>query len=458
VIERIIIFGASGDLTRRLLMPGLAQLAEEKALPHGLKIVGAASHDWSTEDFREQMRQGLAEHASAVSAEARDRLLAMLSYAPADVTDANDVRRVVGEQCRNTLIYLALPTALLETVLSTLAGAGLGSTDAVAIEKPFGSDLESARHLNELLRTRMPHPTVFRIDHFLSDDLVRQVIALRFGNRVFEPTWNATQVERVDISWMESLALEGRASYYDRAGALKDMVQNHLMEALALVLMAEPARFDADSIRDMRVEALRTVATPTPRWIRGHTVRARYTAGSIESRKVPSYVDEPGVDPARNTETYASVTLEVESARWEGVPFTLRSGKAMAADHAEIAVHFRPLGRRIRRHYPGVEPNVFRLGLMQPYITLTAMTIGDARQGRQHELELHTPEPRRTPYANLLLEMLRGDATLFIRGDEAEESWRIIDPVAKAWAAGEVPLQDYPAGGEPPGVSRPRPG
>ena len=357
---------------------------------------------------------------------------------------------MVGEKSRNTLIYLALPTVLLESVLTTLAAAGLGATDAVAIEKPFGSDLESARHLNELLRTRMPHPTIFRIDHFLSDDLVRQVIALRFGNRVFEPTWNATQVERVDISWMESLALEGRASYYDRAGALKDMVQNHLMEALALVLMSEPARFDASSIRDMRVEALRTVATPSVEWVRGNTVRARYSSGKIGSRQVPSYVDEPGVDPARGTETYASVTLEVESDRWEGVPFTLRSGKAMAADHAEIAVHFRPLRRRITQHYPGIAPNVFRLGLMEPYITLTAMTIGAAREGRQHELELHTAEPKRTPYANLLLEMLRGDATLFIRGDEAEESWRIVDPVAKAWAAGEVPLKTYSAGGEPP--------
>ncbi|HTG50984.1 MAG TPA: hypothetical protein VL915_10875, partial [Gemmatimonadales bacterium] len=147
---------------------------------------------------------------------------------------------------------------------------------------------------------------------------------------------------------------------------------------------------------------------------------------------------------------YASVTLEVESDRWEGVPFTLRSGKAMAEDHAEIAVHFRPLRRRIMQQYPGVAPNVFRLGLMQPYITLTAMTIGDAREGRHHELELHTAEPKRTPYANLLLEMLRGDATLFIRGDEAEESWRIVDPVAKAWAKGEVPLKSYLAGGEPP--------
>jgi glucose-6-phosphate 1-dehydrogenase len=450
VIERIIIFGASGDLTRRLLMPGLAQLTEEKALPPELKVVGSAMDEWSAEDFRRNIESGLTEHASGVSSKARDRLLGMLSYMPADVTDPKDVRRVIGERCRNTLVYLALPTALLESVLSALAAADLGPTDAVAIEKPFGSDLESARHLNELLRTRMPHPTVFRIDHFLSDDLVRQVIALRFGNRVFEPTWNATQVERVDISWMESLALEGRASYYDRAGALKDMVQNHLMEALALVLMAEPARFDANSIRDMRVEALRTVATPSVEWIRGNTVRARYTKGKIGSRKVPSYVDEPGVDPKRNTETYASVTLEVESDRWEGVPFTLRSGKAMAEDQAEIAVHFRPLRRRIRQQYPGIAPNVFRLGLMQPYITLTAMTIGDAREGREHELELHTAEPKRTPYANLLLEMLRKDPTLFIRGDEAEESWRIVDPVAKAWAKGEVPLKSYPAGGEPP--------
>ena len=451
VIERIVIFGASGDLTRRLLMPALAQLAEAKLLPSGLTIVGSANVEWSAKDFRDHVGSGLAAHAPDVAEDARAAVVGMLHYLPADVTEPRDVAQVIGDRRQSTLVYLALPTSVLEPVLSALAEAGLGASDAVAIEKPFGSDLASARRLNEILRTSMPQPTIFRIDHFLTDELVRRVTALRFGNRVFEPSWNATQVERVDISWLESLTLEGRASYYDRAGALKDMVQNHLMEALALVLMAEPARFDSVSFPDMRVEALRTVATPSADRIRSGTIRARYTAGSIGSRQVVAYVDEPGVEPPRNTETYASVTLEADSARWAGVPFTLRSGKAMAADQAEIAVHFRPIGRYMVERYPGVAPNVLRLGLMEPYIRLTVTTIGAGRRAGQQELEFFSKERGRTAYANLLLEMLRGDSTLFISGDEAEETWRIIDPVVKAWAAGEVPMQTYPAGGAPPG-------
>jgi glucose-6-phosphate 1-dehydrogenase len=454
MVERIVIFGASGDLTRRLLMPAIAQLAESKLLPSGLTIVGSANVEWSTEEFRQQIRDALATHASQVAPDARDAVVRMLQYLPADVTEPKDVSRVVGDHRRGTLVYLALPTGVLEPVLSALATVGLGASDAVAIEKPFGSDLGSARRLNEILRTRMPQPSIFRIDHFLSDELVRQVIALRFANRVFEPTWNATQVERVDISWLESLTLEGRASYYDQAGALKDMVQNHLMEALALVLMPEPARFDPVSFRGMRVEALRTVATPTADRIRTATVRARYTRGTIGSREVVSYVDEPGVDPHRNTETYASITVEADSTRWAGVPFTLRSGKSMQEDLAEIAVHFRPLPRYQVERYPGVAPNVLRLGLMQPYIRLAATTLGTGRRAEARELELYSTDRRPTAYANLLLEMLRGDTTLFLRGDEAEETWRIIDPVVKAWVAGEVPMQTYSAGGPPPGPAR----
>ena len=232
----------------------------------------------------------------------------------------------------------------------------------MAIEKPFGTDLASAQQLNQILRIQLPEPTIFRIDHFLSSELVRRVITLRFLNRVFEPIWNAVHIDHVDISWLESLTLEGRASYYDRAGAMKDMVQNHLMEAMALVLMEQPARIDADSFRGVRVEALRAVATPAAETMRSHTVRARYTAGTIGTRQVPSYVDEPGVDPSRNTETYASLTVEVDSPRWAGVPFTLRSGKALAADSAEIAIHFRPLPRYLLDQWPGVEPNVLRIG------------------------------------------------------------------------------------------------
>jgi glucose-6-phosphate 1-dehydrogenase len=450
MIERIVLFGASGDLAARLLLPAVAQLVEADLLPKALKIVGSDIVELTTEQFREQIDGGLAEHAGDVAPIARDAVVNMLSYDTADVTSSDDVSRVVGDDRESTLVYLALPTALLEAALPALAKAGLQSSDSVAIEKPFGTDLASAQRLNEVLHTQMPQPTIFRVDHFLSSELVRRVIALRFLNRVFEPTWSSVHVERVDVSWLESLTLEGRASYYDRAGALKDMVQNHLMEAMALVLMEPPARLDADSFRGARVEALRAVATPSADRVRSDTVRARYDAGTIGSRQVPAYVDEPGVDPSRDTETYASVTLEIDSARWAGVPFTLRSGKAMAANSAEIAIHFRALPGYLVDRWPGIEPNVLRLGLMDPYVGLGMMLNAGDRKVETRELELQTEASRRAPYANLLLEMLRGDPTLFIRGDEAEEAWRIVDPVAAGWDRGDVPMQTYPAGGPPP--------
>lgn len=450
MIERMVLLGASGDLTSRLLMPAVAQLAEAGLLPPGFTIVGSANTDWSTDDFRQHIAEGLEKH-STVTPATRDSVVAMLDYQAADVTRPEDVARLMGRERPDTLVYLALPQSLFEPVLTALAAAELRTADAVAIEKPFGTDLASARHLNEVLRVRLPRPTIFRIDHFLSSELVRRVLVLRFLNRVFEPVLNATHVEQVDISWLESLTLEGRASYYDGAGALKDMVQNHLMEVMALVLMEQPARIDADSFRDVRVEALRSVATPTAERMRRDTVRARYTAGTIGARQVPSYVDEPGVDPGRHTETYAALTLEVDRTRWAGVPFTLRSGKALAADSAEIAIHFRPLPRYLRDQWPGVEPNVLRIGLVEPYVRLGTTLNGPERTAEVRHLEAQSVAPRFTPYANLILEMLESDPMLFIRGDEAEEAWRIVDPVLGAWSAGDVPMQEYEAGQAPPG-------
>jgi len=452
MIERMVLFGASGDLTGRLLMPAIAQLAEAELLPPGFTIVGSAVEDWSTEDFRQRIAGALEEHAT-VAAATRDAVVEMLSFQPADVTEPEDVRRLIGDDHPDTLVYLALPPSLLQSVLPALATATLRASDAVAIEKPFGTDLASAQSLNDILRIQLPEPTIFRIDHFLSNELVRRVIVLRFLNRVFEPTWNAVHVERVDINWLESLTLEGRASYYDGAGALKDMVQNHLMEAMALVLMEQPARVDAASFRAVRVEALRAVATPAAERMRGDTVRARYTAGTIGSRQVPSYVDEPGVDPSRNTETYASLTLEVDNPRWAGVLFTLRSGKALEADSAEIAIHFRPLPRYLLNQWPGVEPNVLRVGLTEPYVRLATTLNGPERTAENRELEARSTAPRFTAYAHLIQEMLSSDPMLFIRGDEAEEAWRITDPVMKAWSTGDVPMQEYAAGQAPPGPS-----
>ncbi|MGE5763239.1 MAG: glucose-6-phosphate dehydrogenase [Mycobacterium leprae] len=449
MLEGMVIFGASGDLTSRLLMPAIAQLAEAKLLPPDLTIVGAANTEWSTEDFRRHIAGELEKHA-AFSSGTRDAVIRMLSFTPADVTSADDVRRVIGADHLSTLIYLALPPFLLHSVLPALAAAGLTTADAVAIEKPFGTDLASARQLNEILRIQLPRPTIFRIDHFLSNELVRRIVTLRFLNRVFEPTLNAAHVERVDVSWLESLTLEGRASYYDSAGALKDMVQNHLMEAMALVLMEQPARIDADSFRDVRVEALRSVATPPAATMHRNTIRARYSAGSIGTRQVPSYVDEPGVDPGRATETYASLTVDVDTTRWAGVPFTLRSGKALAADSAEIAIHFRPMPAYLLDRWPGVEPNVLRLGLTDPYVRLGTTLNGPERTAETCQLEARSTPPRLAAYAHLIHQMLQNDPMLFIRGDEAEEAWRIIDPVLAAWSQGDVPMQEYPAGTVPP--------
>jgi len=365
---------------------------------------------------------------------------------------------VVGEARPDTLVYLALPPFLLPSALTATATAGLRTSDALAIEKPFGTDLASARRLNEFLRVQLPGPTIFRVDHFLSKELVHRIIALRFLNRVFEPIWNAVHVERVDISWLESLTLEGRARYYDGAGALKDMVQNHLMEIMTLVLMEPPARLDADSFRSMRVEALRSVATPQPGRLAEESVRARYTAGSVGSRAVPSYVDEPGVDPGRGTETYASLTVGVEHPRWDGVPVTLRSGKAQPATSAEVAVHFRPLPRYLLDRWPGVEPNVLRMGLTDPYVSLGTTLSGPDRTVQSSVLEARSEPPRFTAYAHLVLHMLNNEPMLFIRGDEAEEAWRIIDPVVRAWSAGDVPMQEYAAGTSPPGPAGSEPG
>ncbi len=450
MIQRIILFGASGDLTSRLWLPAIAQVAEDGQLPSDFHILGSALEDWSTEEYKERMADALEEFSGNVSLAARKRVVDMLEYRQADVTDASDVHTLIGDPHPPTLVYLALPTALLDKAFIALGGANLTAQDAVAIEKPFGVDLASAQHLNETLRTVLPLPTIFRIDHFLSDELVRRILILRFTNRIFEPLLNAQHVNRIEISWLEQLALEGRAGYYDRAGALKDMIQNHLLEALSLVLMEEPARFDEPSFRGNRVEAIRMIATPTPDSILTGTVRARYTAGSIEGRAIPSYVNEPGVDPSRNTETYASVKLEVPSSRWYGSQFLLRSGKALARNEAEIAIHFKDIRGFFGTSMADPSYNVLRIGLMEPYVRLDINLQGPDGGLVEDTLEMLSPKPKHSAYANLIIEMLNNRPALFIRHDEAEESWRIIDPVVKAWSVNMVPMREYPAGGEAP--------
>jgi glucose-6-phosphate 1-dehydrogenase len=453
MIDRFIIFGATGDLTSRLLMPSLAELAQEQELPDGLQVVGVGRLAWSTDDFRQRMAKAMAEHAPHVAASARDDLVSRLDYRAADVTNGAEMAALLAGVEGPVLAYLALRPSLFEPTVRALAAARLPPGSAVAIEKPFGDGVASAHRLNDVLRTELPGTMVFRIDHFLSNEFINRIAALRFANRIFEPIWNSQHVDRVVISWDETLTLEGRATYYDGAGALRDMLQNHLLQVLCLVAMEPPARFDEQSVRDARVAVLRAIASPTPDQVRRTSIRARYAAGTIGDRTVPAYVDEPGIDTSRKTETFAQLTLAIANWRWEGTPFTIRSGKALARDRAEVAVHFRPTPG-LMFEGEAMTSNVLRIGLMEPSVRLAVNSLGPDRRLVEETLTLDATPPGRAAYANLLMAMLHGRQMVAIRDDETEEMWRIVEPVLAAWAGDEVPLGEYPAGSDAVAVGR----
>ena len=452
--HRLVIFGASGDLTARELMPALARLHEAGQLPPGFSVLGIARDDWGTHHLREALDR----YASSVSPQSRNALISAVEHRRADVTDRGQVVAALQPLREPIIAYLALPPGVFLPTLEALAGASLPPESRVVIEKPFGENLAAAQVLNRLLHQSFPENAVFRIDHFLHLQTVQNVLGLRFANRIFESLWNRDHVERVEIVWDESLTLEGRA-YYDRAGALKDMIQNHLLQLLCLVGMEAPLTLDERTLRDRKIDVLRAVRRLSPEEVERYTVRARYTAGRIGERQVPSYADEAGIDPARGTETFAQVTLWVDNWRWTGVPFVLRSGKALGRERREIAVHFRPVPH-LAFEANDPSPNVLRL-LLEPDRLVFGMNLN--RPGApfplEHiELSVDFTSQGLSAYARLLLEALEGDCTLSIRGDEAEESWRVITPILDAWAQGRVPLLEYPAGSDGPTATTHPPG
>lgn len=443
----LVILGASGDLTHRLLLPGLGTLL--RARPGmDVQLVGAAFDDLTEDEWRGRVREALADGGCRHDQAAR--MASHTRYVRLDVTDPDAMRAFLADvdaPGRPVVLYFALPPAVSQRACEAMATFDLPEGLRLAIEKPFGSSLASARAFNELLTRVVPEQQIFRVDHYLGKATVLNLLGIRFGNRIFEPIWNAANIERVEIITDEQLALEGRAGYYDRAGALKDMIQSHLLLVMAIFAMEEPAHIDAVELRDLMVHTLRA----TRLWQGEGEVpsrRARYVAGTIDGRAVPSYVDEPGVEDERQTETLAEITVQVCNARWAGVPFRLRSGKALGDGFRGIVVKFKPVS-----YLPGgftgePAPNLLTIGLAPETITLSVATNaeGDRWDFEQTTLSAELSESPIRPYGEILDGILSGDPLLSVRGDVAEECWRILTPVFEAWGSGAVPLDEYTAG------------
>ena len=472
MLDKLLLFGATGDLAGRFLLPALAELQANKAIPDTFRVLGTAPQPLTDEEFRLHAAKRLAEFAKDVPETARESLLGRLRYCPVElgvdhVTGALQALLGVpsdGADARPAIAaYLAVPPRLFVPAVTALGEAGLPAGSRIVVEKPFGESLEHARALNRLLiavTSRSRDSAVFRVDHVLGMATVHNLLGLRLANRVLEPLWNGIHIARIEILWEETIALEGRAGYYDRTGALKDVLQNHMLQILSLVAMEPPLSLSERDLRDRKVDALRSVRTPSLEQVASRTRRARYMAGRLAgtggaaNRDVPAYVREQGVDPTRGTETFAEIVLELDSWRWAGTQFVLRAGKALSQRRKGVIVHFRPAPHLpFGRDVLPPKSNELRIGLDGPEtlsLHLTGSAPGPPPQLKELALTTELPATELRAYSQVLLDVLEGDCTLSIRGDEAEESWRIVMPVLGAWAEGLVPLEEYAAGSTGP--------
>jgi glucose-6-phosphate 1-dehydrogenase len=451
VIDRLVIFGGTGDLTGRYLLPGLAALEASGHLAERFELVGASREDWGDEQFRSWAAGWLEREATSVDAGARTRVVKSSRYQRLNFADPASVSACLAGD-GPVAVYFALPPGVFPAAVSALNRAGLPAESQVILEKPFGEDLDSARSLNRLLAELVDERHVFRVDHFLAMTTVQNVLGTRLANRVLEPIWNSAHIAEVEIIWEESLALEGRAGYYDHVGALKDMLQNHLLQLLCLVAMEPPISLGERDLRDRTVDVLRSVRPFGDDDVATRTRRARYRAGRVGDRDIPAYVEEEGVTPEHGTETFAEVALELDSWRWSGTGFRLRTGKAMGEDRKEIVVHFRPVPHLPFEESQWSAPNQLRFELEPEGLALELTGVGPTVALSLVPLTLRAGmEPPELPaYGRILLDVLCGNSALSIRGDEAEEAWRVLTPVLEGWSRDLAPLHEYDAGSNGP--------
>ena len=448
--QTLLILGASGDLTARLLLPGLGGLLAAGGAKD-LELVGSAVDDWDDDRWRAQVAESFA--GTGATGPDVDAVASNARYLQADVTDEDDWRELLQAGSGRLIVYFALPPKVAETACQVLSGLELPEDTQLVMEKPFGSDAASAAELNELLTRMVPEDHVHRVDHFIGMSTVLNILGVRFANRIVEPLLNSQHVDSVDVIFDESLALEGRAAFYDATGALEDMVQSHMLEVSALLAMEPPPTLDAEDVRDAKAQVLRATRVWDDDPVT-YSRRARYTAGDIDGRRVPSYTDEDGIDASRGTETFAEVVLAVDTWRWAGVPFRVRSGKALGSPRTEVTVTFKPPQRVPAGMKGRVQSNRLRIGIPldanRVGIDLNINGSGDPFELDPVSLERDFGAGRLPPYGEVLNGVLNGDPPLSVRGDMAVECWRIIEPVRQAWRADEVPLQEYEAGGTGP--------
>jgi glucose-6-phosphate 1-dehydrogenase len=469
----ITIFGATGDLSKRKLIPALLRLAGAGCLGN-LTVLGVGRQPMSDDKFRAMVREAVAKDGRDFDETEWSEFAARLHYLSGDLTDSETYHRIASRRGGlrsetgkpdNHLFYFATPPSVAADIVNGLGEAGLAAEEQgwsrIVVEKPFGYDLQSARALNEVIGKTFQEHQVYRIDHYLGKETVQNIIVFRFGNALFEPVWNRNCVDYIEITAAETIGIGDRAGYYEEVGALRDMVANHLLQLVTLTAMGPPVEFDADSVRDEKVRVLRSIHPMTPEEVAQQTVRGQYGPGNIDGKKVAGYRDERGVAKDSLIETYAEVEFRIENWRWSGVPFYARTGKRLSRSLTEIAVHFKrtPQALFARRSDDQIEPNVIVLRI-QPDEGIV-VTFGAKRPGA----EMHTSTVQmdfcyqksfgvRLPaaYETLLLDVMQGDATLFIRRDEIEAQWKLITPILEAWSHQRPPeFPNYAAGSEGPG-------
>jgi glucose-6-phosphate 1-dehydrogenase len=465
----VVIFGASGDLTRRKLMPALYSLARQNLLPVSFYILGAARTEMDDEGFRKSMHDAIQEHADeGIGDETLWRDFASrIHYVPLDpaIPQATETFKRKIEELetnsdtgKNRLFYLSIPPASFLQFIEMLQSTGLNQSDSgwtrIIVEKPFGRDLESARSLNREILRVFREDQIYRIDHYLGKETVQNIMVLRFANGILEPLWNQRYIDHVQITAAETVGVETRGGYYEQAGALRDMIQNHMMQLLTLVAMEPPAAMDAEAVRDEKTKVLRSIRPVAETDITRFALRAQYNTGAMEGESVTGYRSEPNVNPTSQIETFAVVKFFIDNWRWADVPFYLRSGKRLPRRVTEIAIQYKKVPHLL---FPvdgeNIQPN-FLIMRIQPdegiSIKFGAKLPGQRVRIRQVNMDFQygTSFGARSPeaYERLLLDAMLGDSTLYSRGDFVELSWQLVMPILNAWQSGSVPLATYPAG------------